>query len=182
MAGVGQHAMVVDTFEARSEGSYPRDRCSSDRLQANCSSHHACHGTRSLYLKRVEILHNGDSSEGDIQKLGPYRIESLVPPDQEGQFTAYRVRIEPRQVTSESFHKVAEEIYFVVSGSGVAVLDDKEFELMAGDFLRLPPGTRHRFETHDQELILLDVHSPGSRPDRDVFFTGETPDGFSASQ
>ena len=130
----------------------------------------------------MDILHNRESSESDVQKLGPYQIESLVPPDQEGRFTAYRVRIEPRQVTSESFHKVAEEIYFVVSGSGAAILDDIEFELKAGDFLRLPPGTRHRFETRDQELILIDVHSPGSRPDRDVFFTGETPDGFSASQ
>ena len=27
---------------------------------------------------------------------------------------------------------------------------------------------------------MLDIHAPGSRPDRDVYFNGDTPDGFSA--
>lgn len=130
----------------------------------------------------MDIIHARQSDERVFQSLGPYQIESLIPFEQEGKLTAYRVRIKPRQSTAESYHKVAEEVYFVVSGSALAVLDGREFELKAGDFLRLPPGTRHRFETRDEELEMLDLHSPGSRPDRDVYFTDETPDGFSSSQ
>lgn len=128
----------------------------------------------------MKILHHKQSGCGEIQKLGPYQIESLVPPEEEGAFTAYRVRIEPGQETSESYHKIAEECYYVVEGSGVAMLDDTEHLLEAGDFLRLPPGTRHRFETGESALVMLDLHCPGSRPDRDVYFTGEAPEGFTA--
>ena len=116
-----------------------------------------------------------------MESLGPYEIESLISANEEGQFTAYRVRIEPNQETSESHHKIAEEIYYVVAGKGTAYLDDEAFILEPGDFLRLPPGTRHRFVTQERPLEMLDIHSPGSRPDRDVYFTGDAPDGFSAA-
>tara|TARA_B110000037_G_C16732353_1_gene347618 strand:+ start:100 stop:456 length:357 start_codon:yes stop_codon:yes gene_type:complete len=110
--------------------------------------------------------------------LGPYEIQSLIPVEEEGAMTAYRVRIEPQQVTSESFHKIAEEVYFVIEGSGVAVLNDVEQAIGAGDFLRLPPGTRHRFVTQEAALVMLDLHAPGSRPDKDVYFSGPVPEGF----
>ena len=88
------------------------------------------------------------------------------------------MRIEPEQRTNESYHKIAEECYYVIEGSGLAVLDDQEYRLEVGDFLRLPPGTRHRFETGEAALVMLDLHCPGSRPDRDVYFTDEAPEGF----
>jgi mannose-6-phosphate isomerase-like protein (cupin superfamily) len=130
----------------------------------------------------LRILHQrSDSPSTEIQKLGPYEIQSLVPPEDEGAGTAYRVRIEPHQTTSVSYHKIAEEFYYVLSGSGIAVLDGTSYELRTGDFLRLPPGTTHGFITHDVPLLMLDIHTPGSRPDRDVFFLGEAPEGFGRS-
>jgi len=110
--------------------------------------------------------------------LGPYQIESLIPLADEGAGTAYRVRIAPHSATSVSYHKLAEEIYFVISGSGTALLNDVPHALKTGDFLRLPPGTTHGFITEEEPLVMLDIHSPGSRPDRDVFFVGEAPAGF----
>ncbi len=128
----------------------------------------------------MDILHQKTTTtQGTEQQLGPYRIESLIPLDQEASLTAYRVRIEPHQMTSESYHKKAEECYYVLEGSGIATLDGKDYALDPGDFLRLPPGTRHKFSTSDAALVMLDIHTPGSRPDRDVYFTGETPEGFS---
>lgn len=127
----------------------------------------------------LRILHvREDKPVSAPQKLGPYQIESLIPREDEGAGTAYRVRIEPHSTTAVSYHKVAEEIYYVLEGSGVALLDGERFELKRGDFLRLPPGTTHGFITTDEALVMLDIHSPGSRPDRDVFFVGETPQGF----
>lgn len=127
----------------------------------------------------MKILHHRNSPQHKRETLGPYEIESLISSEEEGQFTAYRVRIEAGKETSESYHKIAEECYYVTGGKGIAILDDCEYMLEAGDFLRLPPGTRHKFITSDSPLEMLDIHSPGSRPDRDVYFTGETPEGFS---
>jgi mannose-6-phosphate isomerase-like protein (cupin superfamily) len=129
----------------------------------------------------LRILHQRASAGSSVkQRLGPYEIESLIPPEDEAAGTVYRVCIEPNQTTSTSYHKIAEEFYYVLSGSGTALLNDKSYELHTGDFLRLPPGTTHAFITRDEPLVMLDIHTPGSRPDHDVFFVGETPEGFGA--
>ncbi len=126
----------------------------------------------------MNILHVPSGLPEKTQTLGPYRIETLIPKHEEGRATAYRVRIEPHSVTSVSYHKLAEELYFVLSGSGIAILNGQRFLLKTGDLLRLPPGTTHGFETGEEALEMLDVHTPGCWPDRDVYFVGETPPGF----
>jgi mannose-6-phosphate isomerase-like protein (cupin superfamily) len=90
-----------------------------------------------------------------------------------------RVTIEPHQNTS--YHRIAEEFYYVLSGSGIAYLDGIVHHLKAGDFLRLPPGVTHRFETAEARLVLLDIHVPGCRPDHDTYFVDHAPDAFSRS-
>ena len=130
----------------------------------------------------MRILHQRAGSGRSLkQRLGPYEIESLIPPEDEAAGTAYRVRIEPNQTTSVSYHKVAEEFYYVLFGSGTAILNGDPYVLREGDFLRLPPGTTHGFITKDEPLVMLDIHAPGSRPDHDVFFVGDVPEGFGAS-
>ena len=125
----------------------------------------------------VIYRHSGDPAR--TQRLGPYILEPLIDADEEGAGTVYRVRIAPHERTGVSFHGVAEEYYYVLSGRGVAILDGREYALAPGDFLRLPPGTTHGFVTADESLELLDLHTPGSRPDRDVYFVdGAAPEGF----
>ena len=126
----------------------------------------------------LRIIHQHSGNALPKQKLGPYEIESLIAPEDEAAGTAYRVRIEPHQTTSVSYHKIAEEFYYVLSGSGTAILNGQSYALCTGDFLRLPPGTTHGFTTQDEALVMLDIHTPGSRPDHDVFFVGEAPEGF----
>ena len=128
----------------------------------------------------LRLLHVKQSDGVPRAHLGPYRIETLITEADEGAATVYRIRIEPHQRTNISYHRIAEEFYHVLSGSGIALLDGLEYQLQAGDFLRLPPGTTHGFITGDKELVMLDIHCPGSRPDRDVYFVGETPQGFTA--
>ena len=108
----------------------------------------------------------------------PTRSSRCSRPSEEGAGTVYRVRIEPHSRTAVSYHKIAEEYYFVLAGRGVAILDGKPQPLATGDFLRLPPGTTHGFVTEDEGLDMLDIHTPGSRPDRDVYFVGDVPPGF----
>ncbi len=128
-----------------------------------------------------DILHVPSlAAEAQREQLGPYGIECLIPRSAEIEMTAYRVVVQPHSTTAVSFHKLAEELYYVLSGCGTAVLNGNAVELSPGDFLRLPPGTTHGFITRESPLIMLDIHSPGSRPDRDVYFTGDAPPGFSS--
>jgi mannose-6-phosphate isomerase-like protein (cupin superfamily) len=130
--------------------------------------------------KSLSLIHRHTPDPARRQYLGPYGIESLIEPEEEGAGTAYRVEIAPRQRTSISFHRVAEEYYFILAGRGTVILDGKEVAIAAGDFLRLPPGATHGFITGEELLIMLNIHTPGSRPDRDVYFVeSEVPEGFS---
>ena len=124
------------------------------------------------------LIHRASGEPGCVERLGPYAIEALIAPEEERSGTVYRVRIEPHSRTAVSYHRRAEEYYFVLSGAGRAVLDGSTVALKAGDFLRLPPGLTHAFLTEDEPLELLDVHTPGCRPDRDTYFVGEAPEGF----
>lgn len=127
----------------------------------------------------LQILHRRSGDSARVQKLGPYAIETLIPPAAEGATTVYRVAIGAGERTRVSYHKIAEEFYFVIAGHGTAILDGVEYALSAGDLLRLPPGTTHGFVTTDEPLDLLNFHTPGCRPDHDVYFAdGPAPAGF----
>jgi mannose-6-phosphate isomerase-like protein (cupin superfamily) len=130
--------------------------------------------------KKLSLIHRHTPDAARRQHLGPYGIESLIEPDEESAGTVYRVRIEPHERTAVSHHRIAEEYYFVLAGQGTAILDGVEHALVAGDFLRLPPGTKHGFVTANNPLEMLNIHTPGSRPDRDVYFDDSLPpEGFS---
>ncbi|RMF99917.1 MAG: cupin domain-containing protein [Planctomycetota bacterium] len=127
----------------------------------------------------MKLIHRTTGDPARTERLGPYVLESLIDPDEEGAGTFYRVRIEPHSKTAVSYHKIAEEFYYVLDGEGTAWIDGRPIAVAAGHFLRLPPGTTHAFETGDAPLVMLDIHVPGSRPDRDVYFVDAPPEGFS---
>lgn len=127
----------------------------------------------------MQLIHRPSGDPARIEHLGPYALETLIEREEEGAGTAYRVTIAPGCRTRTSYHRVAEEYYFVLAGHGVALLDDREYRVRAGDFLRLPPGTTHAFVTQTEPLELLNIHTPGCRPDRDTYFAdGPAPEGF----
>ena len=126
----------------------------------------------------VGVIHRRSGDPARAERLGPYVIEALLTEAEEGAGTVYRVRIEPHCRTSVSYHRVAEEYYYVLAGSGTAILNGQEHTLAAGDFLRLPPGTTHGFVTAEEPLEMLNIHTPGCRPNRDVYFVDAVPDGF----
>jgi mannose-6-phosphate isomerase-like protein (cupin superfamily) len=123
---------------------------------------------------KQHVIHRSSGSPTNVQQFGPYQIEPLLTEQEEAAATVYRVRVEANQHTSTSYHNIAEEFYFVLSGTATAILDGSPRSLAPGDFLRLPPGTRHAFVTQDTPLEMLDMHVPGCRPGRDTYFTDET--------
>jgi quercetin dioxygenase-like cupin family protein len=130
--------------------------------------------SESASIRQTIICRSSGRSE-QIQQLGPYKIEPLIEREEENSGTAYRVHLGPNQRSSTSYHRVAEEYYYVLAGTGRAVLDGREHQVSAGDFLRLPSGTRHAFIAGEKGLELLDIHTPGCWPDRDTFFEDGIP-------
>lgn len=125
----------------------------------------------------IRIVHRS-AGGGNVQNLGPYRLEALLERHECAALSAYRVQVAAGATSATSHHRVAEEVYFVLAGGGSAILDGQEHPLKAGDFLRLPPGTRHAFRAGPEGLDMLDLHAPGCFPDHDTFFDGAPPEGF----
>jgi quercetin dioxygenase-like cupin family protein len=129
-----------------------------------------------------ELIHRRSGDPSRSQRLGPYEIEALLERTEARAGTVYRVRIAPGQTTAVSYHRLAEEYYFVLAGSGLAVLDGAERPLATGDFLRLPAGTTHGFVAGPDGLDMLDIHTPGCWPDHDTYFVDGAPPGFSSGE
>src|SRR5262245_43197214 len=124
------------------------------------------------------IIHRSSGDPHRTRALGPYVIEALVDRKEEGTGTVYRVRIAAGQTTSLSYHRVAEEYYYILAGSGTALLNGRAHSLQSGDFLRLPPGTTHGFTAGPDGLDMLDIHTPGCYPNHDTYFVDAKPEGF----
>jgi mannose-6-phosphate isomerase-like protein (cupin superfamily) len=103
-------------------------------------------------------------------ELKGIQIDQLLAKEACSQFSSYRVKMKPHQVKKTSYHKVGEELYFVLDGSGVALLGDTEYTLKKGCFFRVPPNTLHQFITRDDSLDLLNFHSPPVFSDHDTYF------------
>lgn len=134
-----------------------------------------------LQKPTMGIIHRRSGDPSRTQQLGPYGLETLIDPDEEGSAVVHRVCVAPHQQTRVSYHRIAEEFYYVISGSGTAILNGREYRIAAGDLLRLPPGTTHAFAADAEPLEMLDIQVPGCRPDRDVYFVdGPPPEGFTS--
>jgi mannose-6-phosphate isomerase-like protein (cupin superfamily) len=128
------------------------------------------HPSSFFWRLALNLIHRHSGDPARVQRLGAYAIEPLIDAAEEGAGTVWRVHIEAGQRTRISYHQIAEEHYYILSGSGTVALDGREQPLRPGDFLRLPPGTRHGFITTTQPLEMLDIHTPGCWPDRDTYF------------
>ena len=117
--------------------------------------------------KKVVFVDPDNAASFELKGI---RIDQLLSGEACARFSAYLVRMEPRQVKKASYHKEGEELYYVLSGAGRAELGEEAFTLRPGCFFRVPPGTVHTFTTGDEPLTILNFHSPPVFPDHDTFF------------
>ena len=73
------------------------------------------------------------------------------------------------QETQRHYHADAEEIYYVVEGSGEMEVDGDRRSLSVGDAVLIPPGARHQIQAGDARLRFLCCCAPAYRHD-DTFF------------
>ena len=77
--------------------------------------------------------------------------------------------LEPGQSTQRHYHAEAEEIYYLVSGSGVMEVDGERREVSPGDAILIPPGARHQITAVGERLRFLCCCAPAYRHE-DTFF------------
>ena len=77
--------------------------------------------------------------------------------------------LEAGQETQRHYHADAEEIYYIVEGSGEMEVDGDRRSLSVGDAVLIPPGARHQIRAGDARLRFLCCCAPAYRHD-DTFF------------
>lgn len=62
----------------------------------------------------------------------------------------------PGETNEAHIHVATEEIYYILSGTGVMQTGSERREVAAGDGIAIPPGTPHQISnTGDQDLVFL---------------------------
>lgn len=101
--------------------------------------------------------------------IEPYRtrdgsvIRELMHPSVHGNVgqSLAEARVAPGERTLRHRHLASEEIYHIVSGSGMMDLGGRRFAVIPGDTVLIPPGTPHHLEnTGEGELTVLCCCAP----------------------
>jgi mannose-6-phosphate isomerase-like protein (cupin superfamily) len=78
-------------------------------------------------------------------------------------------RVAPGQSTAAHFHRLTEEIYYVLSGTGRMRIDDEQCDVGPGDAIAIPPGRTHQITcTSSVALVFLCCCAPGYEHDDTV--------------
>jgi len=89
--------------------------------------------------------------------------KAIVTPDTVGsRFFDHRISsYEPGAHVESHVHKVQEQIYHVLSGEGLLILDGERRLVRANDVTYIPPGVVHEFHcTGTDPLVFLVITSP----------------------
>lgn len=85
--------------------------------------------------------------------------------------------IPPGREVGEETHRYTEQILFLLSGTGKAILDGKESPISAGDAVVVTPGTKHNFiNIGTDSLKIYTVYAPPNHIDGRIHVTKEAAD------
>ncbi|PIR75626.1 MAG: mannose-6-phosphate isomerase [Candidatus Magasanikbacteria bacterium CG_4_9_14_0_2_um_filter_42_11] len=69
-----------------------------------------------------------------------------------------RLVVKPGQRLSYQLHHKRQEHWFIVSGTGIAIIDDEEKKIKPGDSIDVAIEQKHRIaNTGDEDLIFIEV-------------------------
>ncbi len=68
--------------------------------------------------------------------------------------------LEPAQSTQRHYHRLSEEIYFLLEGGGLMEVDGEEREVGPGDAVLIPPGAWHALRAGAGGARLLCMCAP----------------------
>lgn len=90
-----------------------------------------------------------------------------------------RVKITKGATLKPHTHAASESFIYVLEGTAIVTLDEKNSCVKAGDTIYIPAGASHGFSTPDEAVVLLSVQSPPIYPELslpDIHFGN--PNGF----
>ena len=77
------------------------------------------------------------------------------------------LHIKPGSKLSLQYHQSRDEFWYVIEGTGTIVLDDKQFNVVAGDECFIRRGQKHRIVTTGSGMRVLEV-SYGDFDEKDI--------------
>ena len=70
-------------------------------------------------------------------------------------------RYEPGQIGPKHVHEKVTEIYFILQGEGILIIEGKKEKLFPGKLVYIPPGNIHETKiTRDADMVFLSIFSP----------------------
>ena len=86
-----------------------------------------------------------DGSE--IRELLAYRNSSIA------HQSLAEARVMPGQSTAPHYHRLTEEIYYILSGQGLMTVGEEDRTVVAGDAIAIPPGAVHTITNVGEEVL-----------------------------
>ena len=120
-----------------------------------------------MSAKRL-VLH--DSEGAVVPDICGTAIE-LINPDSAGstKVSFAKLIVRPHEKSRRHYHKLMEEIYYIVSGTGRVIIDDQTFEVGPGHAILLPIASHHQIiNLGDVDLVFVCADAPVFDP-TDVF-------------
>ena len=113
-----------------------------------------------MKLTSVEAVEAFVTKDGStIRELHHTQVQSLA-----------EATLEVEQATERHYHRVTEEIYFVLKGQGKLEIDGETSQMRPGDAALIPPGAWHTLENNGtSELRILCSCAPPYSHD-DTYF------------
>lgn len=68
--------------------------------------------------------------------------------------------VPPKGATERHYHKVSEEFYYILSGTGTVEIDGETREVGPGDGILIPAGAWHQISAADADLNFLCCCAP----------------------
>ena len=84
-------------------------------------------------------------------------------------FSTAMIIIDPFKESAKHYHKIMEEIYFIIEGKGNITLDDKLYKVEPGHSIFIPAMVKHQIKnTSNKALKFLSIDAP-SYDEKDVY-------------
>ena len=104
------------------------------------------------------------SEQEEFRSICGFRRDLLGPGGGDVAFHYLKIKDSKRH-----YHKKTTEYYFIAEGEGEVDLDDETLPVKKGDFVVIPPGTKHTSRpVNDSDFQILIVASPPIDPDVDL--------------
>ena len=88
----------------------------------------------------------------------------------ESSFKLKKIVVNPLQRLSYQSHELRDEVWVVVSGSGLVTIDDKINEIGYNSIICIPKKSKHRIENNkkDEKLVFIEIQTGSSFEEEDI--------------